>query len=89
MIQLFQSKKGLHSLGQRFLFGVVVGMFLLSTGYLSVSMADFIILIKTWYLDVHLSESAGSKTPLDSLLVLFNALSVINVGASGWSRIDC
>ncbi len=55
-------------------------MFSLSTAYLAVSMADLIILIKTWYLAVGLSESAGSISPTEPVLVLFNALAPINVG---------
>ncbi len=55
-------------------------MFSLSTAYLAVSMADLIILIKTWYLFVDLSESASKRSPTETLLVLFNTLAPINVG---------
>ncbi|KAH9025923.1 hypothetical protein EDB84DRAFT_1236506, partial [Lactarius hengduanensis] len=71
-------KKGLRSLSQKILFGVIVFMFSLSTAYLAVSIADLIILIKTWYLYVGLSESAGIDSPTETLLVLFNALAPIN-----------
>ncbi|KAI9456051.1 hypothetical protein BJY52DRAFT_1151321 [Lactarius psammicola] len=71
-------QKGLHSLSQKILFGITVFMFSLSTAYLAVSMADLIILIKTWYLFVGLSESAGTRSPTETLLVLFNALAPIN-----------
>jgi len=62
------------------LFGVIVFMFSLSTAFLAVSIVDLIVLIKTWYLDEHLSELAGDRRTTESLLVLFNALAVINVG---------
>ncbi len=55
-------------------------MFSLSTAFLAVSIVDLIVLIKTWYLDEHLSELAGDRRTTESLLVLFNALAVINVG---------
>lgn len=71
-------QKGLHSLSQKILFGVIVFMFSLSTAYLAVSIADLIVLIKTWYLVVDLSESTGTSRPTVNLLVLFNALAVIN-----------
>ncbi|KAH8980069.1 hypothetical protein EDB92DRAFT_2094657 [Lactarius akahatsu] len=71
-------KKGLRSLSQKILFGVIVFMFSLSTAYLAVSIADLIILIKTWYLYVGLSESAGTNSPTETLLVLFNALAPMN-----------
>ena len=66
------------------MFGIIVFMFSLSTAYLAVSIADLIVIIKTWYLQgylfVDLSESAGTRRPTGDLLVLFNALAVINVG---------
>ncbi|KAI9456052.1 hypothetical protein BJY52DRAFT_609261 [Lactarius psammicola] len=71
-------QKGLRSLSQKILFGVTVFMFSLSTAYLAVSMADLIILIKTWYLVADPSESAGTRSPTETLLVLFNALAPIN-----------
>ncbi|KAI9456050.1 hypothetical protein BJY52DRAFT_608952 [Lactarius psammicola] len=71
-------KKGLHSLSQKILFGVIVFMFSLSTAYLAVSIADLIILIKTWYLSIGLSESSGTRSPTDTLLILFNASAPIN-----------
>ena len=40
-------------------------------------MADLVILIKTWYLVP--SESNSTRTPTETLLVLFNALAPINV----------
>ncbi|KAH8985038.1 hypothetical protein EDB86DRAFT_3083993 [Lactarius hatsudake] len=70
--------KGLRSLSQKVLFGVIVFMFSLSTAYLAVSIADLITIIKTWYLVVDLSESAGTRSPMETLLVLFNALAPIN-----------
>ncbi|KAI9430477.1 hypothetical protein H4582DRAFT_2016579 [Lactarius indigo] len=72
-------KKGLRLLSQKILFGVILFMFSLSTAYLAVSIADLIILIKTWYLSVGLSESAGTNSPTEALLILFNALTPINV----------
>ncbi|KAI9456054.1 hypothetical protein BJY52DRAFT_609374 [Lactarius psammicola] len=71
-------QRGLHSLSQKILFGVIIFMFSLSTAYLAVSMADLIILIKTWFLVVDLSESASTRSPTETLLVLFNALAPIN-----------
>ncbi|KAH9058881.1 hypothetical protein EDB83DRAFT_1008437 [Lactarius deliciosus] len=71
-------QKGLRSLSQKVLFGVIVFMFSLSTAYLAVSIADLITIIKTWYLVVDLSESAGTRSPMETLLVLFNALAPIN-----------
>ncbi|KAI9456053.1 hypothetical protein BJY52DRAFT_609362 [Lactarius psammicola] len=71
-------KKGLHLLSQKILFGIIVFMFSLSTAYLAVSIADLIILIKTWYLFVDLSESTEIRSPTESLLVLFNALAPIS-----------
>ncbi|KAI9456049.1 hypothetical protein BJY52DRAFT_608911 [Lactarius psammicola] len=71
-------QKGLHSLSQKILFGVIVFMFSLSTAYLAVSIADLIVLIKTWYLVVDLSGSTGTRRPTGELMVLFNALAVIN-----------
>ncbi|KAH9052655.1 hypothetical protein EDB87DRAFT_1835709 [Lactarius vividus] len=71
-------QKGLRSPSQKILFGVIVFMFSLSTTYLAVSMADLIILIKTWYLVIDLSESTGTRSPTETLLVLFNALAPIN-----------
>ncbi|KAH9022351.1 hypothetical protein EDB83DRAFT_85428 [Lactarius deliciosus] len=71
-------KKGLHSLSQKVLLGVIVFMFSLSTAYLAVSITDLIILIKTWYLVVDVSDSASIKRPTEDLMVLFNALVVIN-----------
>ncbi|KAH9018332.1 hypothetical protein EDB85DRAFT_110806 [Lactarius pseudohatsudake] len=53
-------------------------MFSLSTASLAVSMADLIILIKAWYLVTDLSESAGTRSPTESLLVLFNSLTAIS-----------
>ena len=55
-------------------------MFSLSTAYLAVSIADLIILIKTWYLVLGLSESAGTRSHTESLLTLFNAFAPLNVG---------
>ncbi|KAH9015145.1 hypothetical protein EDB83DRAFT_243746 [Lactarius deliciosus] len=72
------TKKGLRSPSQKILFGVIVFMFSLSTAYLGVSMADLIILIKTWYLVIDLSKSTGTRSPTETLLVLFNALAPIN-----------
>ncbi|KAH9025926.1 hypothetical protein EDB84DRAFT_1503464 [Lactarius hengduanensis] len=71
-------KKGLHTLSQKVLFGVIVFMFSLSTASLAVSIADLIILIKAWYLVTDLSESAGTRSPTESLLVLFNSLTAIS-----------
>ncbi|KAH9007863.1 hypothetical protein EDB83DRAFT_2532463 [Lactarius deliciosus] len=71
-------QKGLRSLSQKVLFGVIVFMFSLSTAYLAVSIADLITIIKTWYLAVDLSESAGTRSPMETLLVLFNAFAPIN-----------
>ncbi|KAH9052658.1 hypothetical protein EDB87DRAFT_1816244 [Lactarius vividus] len=71
-------QKGLRSLSQKVLFGVIIFMFSLSTAYLAVSIADLITTIKTWYLVVDLSESAGTRSPLETLLVLFNSLAPIN-----------
>ncbi|KAH9168527.1 hypothetical protein EDB89DRAFT_1574421 [Lactarius sanguifluus] len=71
-------QKGLRSLSQKVLFGVIVFMFSLSTAYLAVSIADLITIIKTWYLVVDLSESAGTRSPMETLLVLFNAFAPIN-----------
>ena len=53
----------------------------LSTAYLAVSMADLIILIKTWYLVLGHSESTGTRSPTETLLLLFSAFAPINVGA--------
>ncbi|KAH9015144.1 hypothetical protein EDB83DRAFT_2520625 [Lactarius deliciosus] len=53
-------------------------MFSLSTASLAVSIADLIILIKAWYLVTDLSESAGTKSPTEALLVLFNSLTAIS-----------
>lgn len=69
-------QKGLHTPSQKILFCVIVFMFSLSTAYLAVSIADLVILIRTWYLA--LSESAGTRSPTETLLVLFNALAPIN-----------
>ncbi|KAH9168530.1 hypothetical protein EDB89DRAFT_1825901, partial [Lactarius sanguifluus] len=71
-------KKGLHSLSQKILFGVIVFMFSLSTAYLAVSIADLIILIKTWYLVLDVPDSIGATRPTVDLMDLFNALAVIN-----------
>ncbi|KAH8985042.1 hypothetical protein EDB86DRAFT_2390614 [Lactarius hatsudake] len=71
-------QKGLRSPSQKIMFGVIVFMFSLSTAYLGVSMADLIILIKTWYLVIDLSNSTGTRSPTETLLVLFNALAPIN-----------
>ena len=51
-----------------------------STGYLAVSIADLIILIKTWYLVLDLSKSASATSPTNDLLLIFNALAPVNVG---------
>ncbi|KAH8985040.1 hypothetical protein EDB86DRAFT_2960627 [Lactarius hatsudake] len=66
-------KKGLHTLSQKVLFGVIVFMFSLSTSSLAVSIADIIVLIKAWYLP-------GTRSPTEALLVLFNSLTAISVG---------
>ncbi|KAI9433156.1 hypothetical protein H4582DRAFT_2131786 [Lactarius indigo] len=71
-------KKGLRLLSQKILFGVILFMFSLSTAYLAVSIADLITLIKTWYLSMGLSESTGTNSPTEALLILFNALTPIN-----------
>ncbi|KAI9433155.1 hypothetical protein H4582DRAFT_1008256 [Lactarius indigo] len=71
-------KKGLHSMSQKILFGVIVFMFSLSTAYLAVSIVDLVTLIKTWYLVVDVPDSVGTTRPTENLLVLFNALTVIN-----------
>ncbi|KAH9018331.1 hypothetical protein EDB85DRAFT_2276660 [Lactarius pseudohatsudake] len=71
-------QKGFRSLSQKVLFGVIVFMFSLSTAYLAVSIADLITIIKTWYLVVGLSESAGTRSPMETILVLFNAFAPIN-----------
>ncbi|KAH9025924.1 hypothetical protein EDB84DRAFT_361518 [Lactarius hengduanensis] len=71
-------QKGLRSPSQKILFGVIVFMFSLSTAYLAVSMADLIILIKTWYLVIDLTKSTSTRSPTETLLVLFNALAPIN-----------
>ncbi|KAH9024863.1 hypothetical protein EDB85DRAFT_247253 [Lactarius pseudohatsudake] len=72
-------EKGLHSPIKKILFGIIVFMFFLSTAYLAVTMADLILLIKTWYLVADLSESAGTtRSPTEAVLVLFNALTPIN-----------
>ncbi|KAH8980065.1 hypothetical protein EDB92DRAFT_1805959 [Lactarius akahatsu] len=69
----------MHHFSQfRLLFGVIVFMFSLSTAYLAVSIADLITIIKTWYLAVDLSDSAGTRSPMETLLVLFNAFAPIN-----------
>ncbi|KAI9433157.1 hypothetical protein H4582DRAFT_1008422 [Lactarius indigo] len=70
------TQKGLQFPSQKIMFGVIVFMFSLSTAYLAVSMADLIILIKTWYLAIDLSTSR--RSPTETLLVLFNALAPIN-----------
>ncbi|KAH8980070.1 hypothetical protein EDB92DRAFT_307367 [Lactarius akahatsu] len=71
-------KKGLHSLSQKILFGVIVFMFSLSTAYLAVSIVDLITLIKTWYLVLDVPDSIGTTRPTGDLMDLFNALAVIN-----------
>ncbi|KAH8980152.1 hypothetical protein EDB86DRAFT_2813917 [Lactarius hatsudake] len=71
-------KKGLHTPSQKTMFGVIVFMFSLSTASLAVSIADLIILIKAWYLVTDLSESGGTKSPTEALLVLFNSLAAIS-----------
>ena len=58
-------------------------MFSLSTAYFAVSITDLVTLIKTWYLVPDPSDSASATSPLDDVLLLFNALALINVG--GWS----
>ncbi|KAH9007860.1 hypothetical protein EDB83DRAFT_2532460 [Lactarius deliciosus] len=60
------------------MFGVIVFMFSLSTASLAVSIADLIILIKAWYLVIDISESGGTKSPTEALLVLFNSLAAIS-----------
>ncbi|KAH9025928.1 hypothetical protein EDB84DRAFT_1273296 [Lactarius hengduanensis] len=77
-------QKGFRSLSQKVLFGVIVFMFSLSTAYLAVSIADLITIIKTWYLDVDLSESAGTRSPMETLLVLFNAFYSLTDGVVVW-----
>ncbi|KAH9052661.1 hypothetical protein EDB87DRAFT_1570159, partial [Lactarius vividus] len=68
-------KEGLRSPIKKMLFGIIVFMFSLSTAYLAITMADLILLIKTWYLVADLSESAGTtRSPTEAVLVLFNAL---------------
>ncbi|KAH9009176.1 hypothetical protein EDB84DRAFT_1211457 [Lactarius hengduanensis] len=72
-------EKGLRSPIKKILFGIIVFMFFLSTAYLAVTMADLILLIKTWYLVADLSESAGTtRSPTEAVLVLFNSLTPIN-----------
>ncbi|KAH9015148.1 hypothetical protein EDB83DRAFT_2224576, partial [Lactarius deliciosus] len=71
-------KKGLHSLSQKILFGVIVFMFSLSTAFLAVSIVDLITLIKTWYLVLDIPDSIGTTRPTGDLMDLFNALAVIN-----------
>ena len=82
------SRKSLRSLSQKILFGVIVFMFTLSTAYLAVSIADLIILIKTWYLLLSLAESDPTETrsPTETYLTLFNALAPINVGGRSYSH---
>ncbi|KAI9430480.1 hypothetical protein H4582DRAFT_2103756 [Lactarius indigo] len=53
-------------------------MFSLSTASLAVSVVDLITLIKAWYLVTDLSESTGTRSPTESLLVLFNSLTAIS-----------
>ena len=55
-------------------------MFSLSTAYLAVSIADLILLIKAWYLVLGLSDSASTRSPIESLMTLFNAFAPLNVG---------
>ncbi|KAH9052657.1 hypothetical protein EDB87DRAFT_1691758 [Lactarius vividus] len=45
---------------------------------MAVSIADLIILIKAWYLSTDLSESTGTRSPTEGLLVLFNSLTAIS-----------
>ncbi|KAH8980149.1 hypothetical protein EDB86DRAFT_3088116 [Lactarius hatsudake] len=71
-------QKGLRSLSQKVLFGVIVFMFSLSTAYLAVTFADLITIIKTWYLAVDPSDSTDTRSPMETLLVLFNAFAPIN-----------
>ncbi|KAI9433163.1 hypothetical protein H4582DRAFT_2101774 [Lactarius indigo] len=69
-------QKGLRSLSQKVLFGVIVFMFSLSTAYLVVSIVDLIIIIKTWYLVVDPSDV--TRSPTETLLTLFNAFAPVN-----------
>ncbi|KAH9168528.1 hypothetical protein EDB89DRAFT_2202879 [Lactarius sanguifluus] len=71
-------KKGFHTPSQKIMFGVIVFMFSLSTASLAVSIADLVILIKAWYLVTDLSESSGTRSPTEALLVLFNSLTAIS-----------
>jgi hypothetical protein len=85
-----KSQKGLHATSQKIMFGVIVFMFSLSTAYLAVSIADLIILIRTWYLVQGRSDSAGTRSPsTEALLTPFNALASVNVGGRSHSHIDC